>query len=231
MSAGIKCPHCGKRNFTSEGDCVYCGQPLISAGPARGSGTPPPKPPTAPPPAPTRHTTSPGSSSGSTMPVPTGSSYPVPTGPSAPIPIPPLPPPRPVNWTYDEPAHLKKLGLPNVEGTVISITDLQISVPPNMLMAILKVALAIIMLPFRPVIVLSALIFGHKPQPEKETVYTIRLEKPDGLGAEARVEGEVTTALAIRGDYISVWGIEKGGAILARKIFNHTSGVETLLKR
>jgi hypothetical protein len=113
----------------------------------------------------------------------------------------------------------------------MSINELQIKVAPNLFQAILKFTFAIILLPFRPLIVLTALMFGNRPQPEKETVYTIRIEQPDGTGAEVRVEGEVTTSLAIRGDYISTWGKNRGGALLARNIFNHTSGVETILKR
>lgn len=230
MSAGIKCPHCNKRNFTSDSTCVYCGRPLGSSGTTPGAPTPSgrthPPPPPIPPPVPIP---APPSASATKS---TGSPFPVPTGSTSPVPVPtPTSPLRPINWTYDLPAHLKKLGGTDTEGSVISINDLQVKAAPNFLASVLKITLAIILLPFRPLIVLSALIFGHRPQQEKETVYIIRIEQPDGRGAEVRVEGEVITSLAIRGDYISVWGNDRGGALLAKKIFNHTSGVETILKR
>lgn len=238
MSTGIKCPHCKRRNITSDSSCLYCGKPLDVKGPSTGAPSAPGGSPSTPPPpispTPFRPSgSSPGSkgSAHSAYPMPTGSTAPMPAGPGSPTPAAPAPPLRPANWTYDLPAHLKKIGPAGLEGSVLSINELQVSAPVNLLQAVLKMTMALILLPFRPLIVLSALIFGQRSQREKETVYTIRIEQPDGRGAETRVEGEVTTSLAIRGDYISIWGKDRGGVLLAKKIFNHTSGVETILRR
>lgn len=92
----------------------------------------------------------------------------------------------------------------------------------------LKGLIGCLLLPFRPLIVLSALLFGGKRPKEKTTHYVARLECADGSFCEARFERELRGARMSVGDYISVWGSMRAGVVVASHAYNHSVRAEIL---
>ena len=88
----------------------------------------------------------------------------------------------------------------------------------------LRTLIGIVMLPFKPVMVLLAWIFGGNRPKEKKDIYIIRIEESTGNIVETRFEDELKGTMVSVGDYVSVWGVLKYGVLYIKEGFNHTTG-------
>lgn len=208
--------------------------PTDPSGPSRGTSGPRTGSASSTPPAP-------GGGSSSSWPVPTGrstspatpvagggwaSSTPVPAGGTpwptraTPAPLAPLPP------------HFARLGRPNIEGEVaddlekIEVEKAQTTA--DTAASIAKIVFGILLLPFQPIIVLSALIFRGRTPKEKEAHFIVRVTCLDGTTRVARFERELRKASLSAGDYVSIWGTVRGGICVAQHAYNRTVSAEVL---
>ena len=95
---------------------------------------------------------------------------------------------------------------------------------------ILRNAFALVLLPFRPAMVLASMIFGSRKPTEHQTVYVVRVQQANGRISQVRIEHEIVGATVDLGDYVSIWGKERAGVIVVTRAYSHTVGAEVRLK-
>ncbi|MBA3534622.1 MAG: hypothetical protein H0T73_22110, partial [Ardenticatenales bacterium] len=124
------------------------------------------------------------------------------------------------------PPHLARGRPPNVEGEVEDTREIQVKAPRNTAAEVVRYTFAIILLPFRPMMVLLAWIFGGRRPTELQTVYLVRVRCVDGTVRQLRIEHEIAGATLDIGDYVSVWGHDRSGVLIVQHAYNHTVGAE-----
>jgi hypothetical protein len=243
--ASRKCPNCRRREFSDSALCSHCGERLIvikssnqsskqtqTAKPAplprskksHESSTSQPDTNSTPPPSPPPKPFSPSTT---TSPVP----YTPPPSPS-PYPSPHKSTPVPYSPPHSHPTHsprfiplppkMARLSAPQVEGEVIFEKIIQIEKKDKT--GWLRIFVSILLLPFKPAMILLAWVFGGNRPKDKQDVIIIRVEEPSGNIAETRYQEELKGTSITVGDYVSLWGIRKIGVLYVKEGFNHTSG-------
>lgn len=126
---------------------------------------------------------------------------------------------------------LTRYGSPNLEGRVTDTRDMNILVRKWEAGDAIRMVIGCIMLPIQPLMALLTLFgFGNKPK-EARSIATFRVERSDGTLCQARIEHDLMGATIDVGDYVSVWGIERGGVLVVEHAYNHTVGGEVILRR
>lgn len=82
------------------------------------------------------------------------------------------------------------------------------------------------MLPFRPLMVLMALIFSPRQTPEMQEVIVLRVEDAGGKLTEARIEADIHGAGVRLGDHVTLWGQYRSGVLIVQRGYNHSSGAD-----
>ncbi len=197
------CLHCGTRNFPGNSKCSGCGTVLGAAGTVA--------PPAPPAPAPV---SSWASAFGHVSP-------PVPYAPASKAPVvhPAVPAPTP---------GARRWGAPIVEGTVVDTSQIQVSVKPRT--GFFRGLLGVLLLVFRPAMVLAAWVLRGRTPAEHQTVLVLRIERDDGGLEQARIESDLDGATMDLGDRVSIWGKRRAGVVIVKYAFNHTVGAEVRLK-
>lgn len=228
------CPTCGNPNLTGSSICSFCGHPMkqgnssspSSSGTSHGTSSPPPPPRSG-----TTPTTSgpygAGSGSGSSSPVPVPSRTPAPGTGSAsaswswPTPAPPTPLPR----------SMQRLGSPVLEGIVEDVKDIQVGARPSFGQETARATWSSVLLITKPAIWLSSLLVRSTQSVNMNTHWILVVRRSDHTLKQARIEGDLTRAIVSRGDYVSLWGREKGGVLVIKQGFNHTAMAEIQFRR
>jgi len=95
----------------------------------------------------------------------------------------------------------------------------------------LKWIVAIILLPFRPLMVIMPIIFGNHSSPEFQEVIVLRVEALTGILSEARIESEIQGAGVRLGDKVALWGSYRAGILIVIRGYNYTTGADIRLRR
>ncbi len=74
--------------------------------------------------------------------------------------------------------------------------------------------------------VLMAVIFGQRQAPEWQDVIVLRVEDAGGRLTEARIEADLHGAGVRLGDHVTLWGQYRGGVLIVRRGYNHSSGAD-----
>ena len=196
------CLHCGTRNFTGSSKCSGCSAVLGAAGSA-------PIPVSAPVAA------GPTWGSGFGTVSPAGGYAPV--SAASPAPASPLAAKSTKRW-----------GAAILEGRVVDTSQIQISVKPRI--GFFRAFFGIILLIFRPAMVLAAWVLRGRSPTESQPVFIVRIERADGGLEQARIESDLVGATMDLGDHVSIWGERRGGVIVVKHAFNHTIGAEVRLR-
>ena len=85
-----------------------------------------------------------------------------------------------------------------------------------------------LLLPFQPLLVISALIFRGRSPKEKQVNYVVRVNCVDGGIRVARFDRELRKATIAAGDYVSIWGEQRAGVVKAYRAYNHSVSAEIL---
>jgi hypothetical protein len=234
------CPQCGKKNFTESPVCSHCGGPLEML-PTKTPSTASPGKKAPPPPLTTPQDSSPSPISRGTCtggrPSPSSAPAPASSPSTAPAPYSPTPSssasawataPIPYTPSSPLPLHLARLAAPDLEGAVVDTREIQVK-STDVSGDLLRFIVALLLLPLRPLMILAAWIFGGRKSPETQTIYMVRVQRSDGTIAQARVEQDIEGVTMDLGDYVSIWGANRSGALVVKHAYNHTVGGEVKL--
>jgi hypothetical protein len=119
--------------------------------------------------------------------------------------------------------------VPALEGEVEDVGQLQVLVPVSFASRALRLAIALPLLIFRPLILAGAWAVRGSTPPERRPGYVLTIRRADGGAEQARIERELIGALPRRGDYVSLWGSRSYGVLVVREGYNHSVGGEIKL--
>ena len=233
----IKCPNCGNKISIppTPAACLNCGEPISAPGSRTSASSAPMPPVTGPMPrSASSYPPVPVSKPMPPVPVPSSSYPPVPvSGPTAPIPVssptPPVPvPSAPVAVSVFGPLPRNMPSRsPDFEGTVsIPPTTHEVKLGTDWSHAVLGCLLFPFLLIFKPMMLVMGLV-GLSSRPERKmTITTIRLQRPDGVVRNARLEGDLMGAGVSLGDTVSLWGSDRSGTVIVKRAYNHTTSSE-----
>jgi len=113
-----------------------------------------------------------------------------------------------------------------LEGDVVDVYNAHIKKSGNWSGNTLKGLIGLMLLPFRPLMVLIALIFSPRQTPEMQEVIVLRVENAVGRLIEARIEADIHGAGVRLGDHVTLWGQYRSGVLIVRRGYNHSSGAD-----
>lgn len=151
---------------------------------------------------------------------------PMPAPPPAPSPFKPAPAPL----APPLPTHLRGMSPPDLEGEVIDTREIQGKAETDFAGNTVRFIFALILLPFQPLMVLAAWILGGRRPEERQVVYVVRVQRPDGAIGQARIERDILGATLDVGDYVSIWGKKQSGVLVVNRAYNHTVGAELAVR-
>jgi hypothetical protein len=118
-----------------------------------------------------------------------------------------------------------------LEGEVIDTRDIHVNVRKWEFGDFLRVFIGCLLLPLQPILALLTLLGGGSKPKEAQSIATFRVRRADGTVCQGRIEHDIIGATIDVGDYVSVWGSERGGVLVVEHAYNHTVGGEVILKR
>lgn len=165
------------------------------------------------------------------VPGPGRAANPVPfSSPSALVPWTAQFPPTPVGPRSPLPVELARYGRPQLEGEVEDIRETTVVLPQG-LMSKFKGPISLLLLPFKPTMVLGAWLFRGNTPKERATDVVVSVLRGDGTVLQARLEGELCGAVPRLGDYVSMWGSERHGVLIMGLGFNHSVNAEIRIQK
>jgi hypothetical protein len=137
----------------------------------------------------------------------------------------------PIVVAASTPARRRGRPAPDLEGVVENVQQVQMPVEIGCLAGAARGVLGLLMLAFKPLLVLAGWLFGGGRQQEMQTVYILTVTRPDGTVAQARMEGECRGALPALGHPVSLWGSWRHGVLAVRTGFNHFVNADIVLRK
>lgn len=131
------------------------------------------------------------------------------------------------SWTTPLPVRFSHT--PALEGEVEDVGQVQVLVPVGFARRALRLAIAVPLLVFRPLIMAGAWAVRGNTPPERRPGYILTIRRADGTAAQARIERELLGALPRRGDNVSLWGATSYGVLVVSEGYNHSVGGEIRL--
>lgn len=165
-----------------------------------------------------------GASAASSTPLP-------PTTASTPPAHKPIPAPARTPVPTPASASARGRGTPDLAGVVLSVSHTQMRKSGDWTGTTLKGLLALIALPFRPLMVLTALLFGQRSTPEFQEVTVLRVEDIAGRPVQARIEAEIRGAVVELGDEVELWGHYRNGVLIVSRGYNSSTNAEIRLHK
>lgn len=116
---------------------------------------------------------------------------------------------------------------PHLEGNVIDVFEMKMRKTGEWSGTVLKGLIALLILPFRPLMILMGLIFGLRSTAEIQEVIVLRVEDAaTGHITEARIETDMRGAGVRLGDHVALWGQYRGGVLIVSRGYNYNAGAE-----